>query len=77
MCQVGGDPDLVGRAVNQLGNGAVAEQMGPNRLAEGLLGAGFDLLPDGRAAHRPTGANEPEVSPALPTWPFLVCNQSQ
>jgi hypothetical protein len=30
--QIRGDADLLGRAVDQLGDGAVAEQVGPDRL---------------------------------------------
>jgi hypothetical protein len=40
---------------------SVAEQVRPNMLAEGVFGPLFDLLPDGRAAHRPAVAIEPEV----------------
>jgi hypothetical protein len=61
--QVGGDADLLGRAVDQLGHGAVAEEVGPNMPAEGVLGVDFDLLPGRPAAHRPAVAIEPEVIP--------------
>jgi hypothetical protein len=61
--EVRGDPDLLGRAVDQRRHRAVPEQMRPNMPAESLLGADFDLLPDRGAAHRPAVAIEPEVTP--------------
>ena len=70
--QVGGDADLLGRAVDQLGYGAVAEKMRPDRLAESLAGARFDLIPDCLATHGPTTTVEPEVTSdadlALAAW---------
>jgi hypothetical protein len=70
--QVGGDADLLGRAVDQLGHSAIPEQVGPNVPAERLLGPLSDLLPDRAAAHRPAAPIEPEVPAdtaalALPT----------
>jgi hypothetical protein len=41
--EVGGDADLLGSRVDQLGHGAVPEQMRPDGLAEALLGAPPDL----------------------------------
>jgi hypothetical protein len=61
--KVVGDADLLGRAVDQLGHGAVAEEVGPNMPAEGVLGVDFDLLPGRPAAHRPAVAIEPGVIP--------------
>jgi hypothetical protein len=60
--QVGRYADLLGRAVDQLGHGAVAEEMGPNVPAEGVAGAFFDLVPYRRAVHRPTVPTEPKVT---------------
>ena len=54
-------PISSGRAVDQLGHGAVAEEVRPNMLAEGVFGPLFDLLPDGRTAHGPAVPIEPEV----------------
>jgi hypothetical protein len=59
--QVGGDADLLGCAVGELGHGAIPEQMRPDRLPEGLLGVSFDLLPDRGAAHGATVAIEPKM----------------
>jgi hypothetical protein len=56
------DAYLLGRAVDQLGHGAIPEQMRPDRLPEGILGSGFDLMPDRTAAHGPSVAIEPEVA---------------
>jgi hypothetical protein len=61
--QIRGDADLLGGAVDELRHGAVTEQVGPDVPVEGLLGAGFDLLPDRGATHRPAVAVEPEVIP--------------
>ena len=62
--QIRGDADLLGGAVDELRRGAATEQVGPDVPAEGLLGAGFDLLPDRGATHRPAVAVEPEVIPS-------------
>jgi hypothetical protein len=47
--EVGCDADLLRGAIHQLGHGAVAEQMRPDGVAEGPLGARRDLL-----ANRPS-----------------------
>jgi hypothetical protein len=60
--QVRRDADLLGRAVDQLGHGAIPEQVWPDRIAEGFVGSGFDLGPDRAAAHRPLPSVEPEVA---------------
>jgi hypothetical protein len=38
--KIGGDADVVWSRVDQLGHGDVTEQVRPNMLAKGLLGAG-------------------------------------
>jgi hypothetical protein len=73
--QVRADADLLGRAVDELGHRAVPEQVGqPNVPAEGLFGAGFDLLSDRRAAHRAAAAIEPEVPPDTAHLGVSACN---
>ena len=59
--QVGCDADLLGRAVDQLGHGAVPEEVRPDRLPESLPGAQLDLLPDRPAAPGPATTVQPEV----------------
>ena len=72
--QIRGNADLLRRAVDKLGHRAIPEQVWPNMLAEGVPGAGFDMLPDRRAAHRPTRAVEPEVAPDTAHLAVAACN---
>ena len=59
--EIGGDRDLLRSGIDQLGHGAMPEQVRPDGLAEGLLGVPLDLTPDRSAAHRPAPAVQPEV----------------
>jgi hypothetical protein len=47
--------------INQLGHGAMPEQVRPDGLAEGLLGIPLNLVPYRPAAHRLAPAVQPEV----------------
>jgi hypothetical protein len=58
--QVGGDADLLGRTSTSSAR-RVPEQVGRDRLAEGLLGAPRDLALDRLTRHRPAPAVDPEV----------------
>ena len=72
--QVGCDADLLGGAVDKLGHGAVAEEMGPDMPAEGVPSAGLDLLPDRRTAHRPTVPIEPQMTAETGQVHLAGCN---
>jgi hypothetical protein len=61
--QIGRDADLLGRAVDQFGDGTIPKQMRPDRLAEGLPGARLDLLVNRPAAHGAARAADPKVPP--------------